>query len=254
MNGRSAVKLAKQLQPDIVITDIAMPDLNGVEATRQICAEAPRSKVLALSMHTESRFVLGILEAGASGYLLKDSAFEELAVAVKAILKDQIYLSPAIAGVVLSHSLSRLGSKRKSEQVELSKREREVLQLIAEGKSTKEIAATLYVSVKTVETHRKQIMDKLDVYSVAGLTKYAVREGLTSLQKVNIPSSAGVSIASWMSSKEQSLCVRSRITLWSAKTGPDFLSYLVFYEGKLINAPIKPGEFPTGGIDTDIHK
>ena len=182
-DGRSAVKLAKQLQPDIVITDIAMPDLNGVEATRQICAEAPRSKVLALSMHTESRFVLGILEAGASGYLLKDSAFEELAVAVKAILKDQIYLSPAIAGVVLSHSLSRLGSKRKSEQVELSKREREVLQLIAEGKSTKEIAATLYVSVKTVETHRKQIMDKLDVYSVAGLTKYAVREGLTSLQK-----------------------------------------------------------------------
>jgi len=160
-----------------------VPGLAPGTIARQVRAEAPRSKVLALSMHTESGFVLGILEAGASGYLLKDSAFEELAVAVKAILKDQIYLSPAIAGVVLSHSLSRLGSKRKSEQVELSKREREVLQLIAEGKSTKEIAATLYVSVKTVETHRKQIMDKLDVYSVAGLTKYAVREGLTSLQK-----------------------------------------------------------------------
>ena len=180
-NGRSAVKLAKQLQPDIVITDIAMPDLNGVEATRQICAEAPRSKVLALSMHTESRFVLGILEAGASGYLLKDAAFEELAVAIKAILKDQIYLSPAITGVVLSQSLSRLGSKRRSQQIELSKREREVLQLIAEGKSTREIAATLYVSVKTVETHRKQIMDKLDIHSIAELTKYAIREGVAFL-------------------------------------------------------------------------
>ena len=182
-NGRSAVRLAKQLQPDIVITDIAMPDLNGIEATRQMRAEAPRSKVLALSMHTESGFVLGILEAGASGYLLKDAAFEELSVAIKAVLKGQIYLSPAIAGVVVGQSLGRLGSKARSQRAKLSKREHEVLQLIAEGKSTKEIAATLYVSVKTVETHRKQIMDKLDIHSVAGLTKYAVREGLTSLQK-----------------------------------------------------------------------
>jgi DNA-binding NarL/FixJ family response regulator len=180
-NGRSAVRLAKELQPDLVITDIAMPDLNGVEATRQICAEAPRSKVLALSMHTESRFVLGILEAGASGYLLKDAAFEELSGAIKAVLKDQIYLSPAIAGAVVKQSLGRLGSKLRPQQAKLSKREREVLQLIAEGKSTKEIAARLYVSVKTVETHRKQIMDKLDIYSVAELTKYAIREGVTFL-------------------------------------------------------------------------
>ncbi|HEY7555494.1 MAG TPA: response regulator transcription factor [Candidatus Binatia bacterium] len=179
-NGRSAVRLAKQLQPDIVITDIAMPDLNGVEATRQICAEAPRSKVLALSMHTESRFVLGILEAGASGYLLKDVAFEELSVAIKAVLKDQIYLSPAIAGAVVNQSVGALRSKIRP-RPELSKRELEVLQLIAEGKSTKEIAATLHVSVKTVETHRKQIMDKLGVYSVAELTKYAIREGVTFL-------------------------------------------------------------------------
>lgn len=177
-NGRSAVRLAKQLQPDIVITDIAMPDLNGVEATRQICAEAPRSKVLALSMHTESRFVLGILEAGASGYLLKDVAFEELSVAIKAVLKDQIYLSPAIAGAVVNQSVGALRSKIRP-RPELSKRELEVLQLIAEGKSTKEIAATLHVSVKTVETHRKQIMDKLELYSIAELTKYAIREGLT---------------------------------------------------------------------------
>jgi two-component system response regulator NreC len=182
-NGRSAVRLAKQLQPDIVITDIAMPDLNGIEATRQVRAEAPRSKVLALSMHTESGFVLGILEAGASGYLLKDAAFEELSVAIKAVLKGQIYLSPAITGVVVGQSLGRVGSKARSQRAKLSKREQEVLQLIAEGKSTKEIAATLNVSVKTVETHRKQIMDNLDIHSVAGLTKYAVREGLTSLQK-----------------------------------------------------------------------
>lgn len=180
-NGRSAVRLAKELQPDLVITDIAMPDLNGVEATRQICAEAPRSKVLALSMHTESRFVLGILEAGASGYLLKDAAFEELSGAIKAVLKDQIYLSPAIAGAVVKQSLGRLGSKLRPQQAKLSKREREVLQLIAEGKSTKEIAARLYVSVKTVETHRKQIMDRLGIYSVAELTKYAIREGVTFL-------------------------------------------------------------------------
>jgi DNA-binding NarL/FixJ family response regulator len=182
-DGRSAVRLAKQLQPDIVITDIAMPDMNGIEATRQVRAEAPRSKVLALSMHTESGFVLGMLEAGASGYLLKDAAFEELSVAIKAVLKGQIYLSPAITGVVVGQSLGRPGSKARSQRAKLSKREQEVLQLIAEGKSTKEIAATLHVSVKTVETHRKQIMDKLEIHSVAGLTKYAVREGLTSLQK-----------------------------------------------------------------------
>jgi DNA-binding NarL/FixJ family response regulator len=124
-----------------------------------------------------------VLEAGASGYLLKDAAFEELSGAIKAVLKGQIYLSPSIAGVVVRQSFGRPGSKSRSERAILSKREHEVLQLIAEGKSTKEIAATLYVSVKTVETHRKQIMDKLDIHSIAGLTKYAVREGLTSLHK-----------------------------------------------------------------------
>jgi DNA-binding NarL/FixJ family response regulator len=182
-NGRSAVQLAKKLKPDIVITDIGMPDLNGVEATKKICAEAPRSKILALSMHTESRFVLGVLEAGASGYLLKDAAFEELSTSIKAVLKGQIYLSPAIAGVVVRQSIGGPGSKPRADRAMLSKREHEVLQLIAEGKSTKQIAATLYVSVKTVETHRKQIMDKLDIHSIAGLTKYAVREGLTPLHK-----------------------------------------------------------------------
>lgn len=180
-DGRSAVKLAKQLQPDIVITDIGMPSLNGVEATRQVCAEAPRAKVLALSMHAESRFVIGILEAGASGYLLKDAAFEELSGAIHAVLKDQIYLSPAIAGVVVQRSLERLDAGHRPLQLKLSKREHEVLQLIAEGKSTKAIAATLFVSFKTVETHRKHIMDKLGIYTVAELTKYAIREGVTFL-------------------------------------------------------------------------
>jgi DNA-binding NarL/FixJ family response regulator len=180
-DGRAAVKLAKQLQPDIVITDIGMPGLNGVEATRQICAEAPGAKVLALSMHAESRFVIGILEAGASGYLLKDAAFEELSAAIHVLLKDQIYLSPAIAGVVVERSLRRLDTDPRPSQAKLSKREHEVLQLIAEGKSTKEIAALLFVSVKTVETHRKQIMDKLGIYTVAELTKYAIREGVTFL-------------------------------------------------------------------------
>jgi DNA-binding NarL/FixJ family response regulator len=132
-------------------------------------------------MHSESRFVLGILDAGASGYLLKDAAFEELSVAIKSVLKGQIYLSPAIAGVVVERSLGRFQPKARSPLAKLSKREQEVLQLIAEGKSTKEIAATLYVSVKTVEGHRKQIMDKLAIYSVAELTKYAIREGVTFL-------------------------------------------------------------------------
>jgi DNA-binding NarL/FixJ family response regulator len=180
-NGREAVKLAKKLQPDVVVTDIGLPDLNGVEVARQVSAQAPNSKVLALSMHTDSRFILGVLEAGASGYLLKDAAFEELSGAIKAILKGQIYLSPSIAGVVVNQAFARSGAKSKPEQPRLSQREREVLQLIAEGKSTREIAAALYVSVKTVETHRKQIMDKLGLYSVAELTKYAIREGFTFL-------------------------------------------------------------------------
>jgi DNA-binding NarL/FixJ family response regulator len=176
-----AVQLAKKLQPDVVIADIGLPDLNGVEATRQICAQVPYSKVLALSMHTDTRFILGVLEAGASGYLLKDAAFEELSGAIKAVLKGQIYLSPSIAGLVVSQFIGRAGAKPKSELANLSKREREVLQLVAEGKSTREIAAALYISGKTVETHRQQIMDKLGIYSVAELTKYAIREGVTFL-------------------------------------------------------------------------
>jgi DNA-binding NarL/FixJ family response regulator len=179
--GRRAVQLAKKLRPDIVILDIGMPGLNGVEATRQISTEVPQAKIIVLSMHSDSRFILGVLGAGACGYLLKDSAFEELSTGIKAISEGQpYYLSPAIADVVIRKAIGNLSAKAASGD-KLSNREKEILQLIAEGRSTREIAATLYVSVKTVETHRKQIMDKLNIHSIAELTKYAIREGITSL-------------------------------------------------------------------------
>lgn len=180
-DGRSAVQLAKKVSPDVVILDISMPVLNGIEATQQISREAPQAKVIVMSIHSESHFVLGALSAGAAGYLLKDAAFEELLVAVRSVLKGQIYLSPAIAEVVVKASVRHTSSKREFLRRKTSSREREVLQLLVEGKSTKEIASSLYVSVKTIETHRKQIMDKLKLRSIAELTKYAIREGITTV-------------------------------------------------------------------------
>lgn len=180
-DGREALQLAGKLSPDVVVMDIAMPELNGIEATRQILSEHPGIKIVALSMHSDKRFVSEMLKAGASAYLLKDCAFEELITAIRTIMKGKIYLSPGIAGVVLADYIR---SDRKSEPSvfsQLSDREREVLQLMAEGKTTKEVAAHLNVSIKTVETHRTNIMTKLDIHSIAELTKYAVREGLTSL-------------------------------------------------------------------------
>jgi two-component system response regulator NreC len=182
-DGRSAVKQAKKLLPDIVIMDITMPDLNGIDATRAIVEEASGAKVIALSMHSDRRFVSGMLEAGASAYLLKDSAFEELATAIRAVVANQIYLSPKIADIVVRRFVSKSASTERSAFTELTKREREVLQLLAEGVSTKEIAGRLNLSVKTVETHRANIMDKLDIRTISELVKYAIREGLTSLEK-----------------------------------------------------------------------
>jgi DNA-binding NarL/FixJ family response regulator len=179
-NGRSTVSMATELRPDVVIMDVAMPELNGIDATRQISSTCGDTKVLALSLHADSRLVTRLLTAGAHGYLLKDCAFEELTLAIQTVLADDVYLSPGVAGVVVRAMQSRtteLGTKAP----ELTPREREVLQLVAEGRTTREIAARLHVSVKTIETHRKQIMDKLELRSVAELTKYAVREGLTSL-------------------------------------------------------------------------
>jgi two-component system response regulator NreC len=180
-NGRATVRLARELLPDLVIMDIGMPDLNGIDATRQILNELPSVKVIALSMHSDRRFVVQMFRAGASGYLLKDCAFEELARAVRAVLRNQTYLSPAVAGPVVEDYVQHLATADVLEFSALSPREREVLQLLAEGKTTREIAVLLCVSIKTVETHRQQIMGKLNVRSVAELIKYAIREGLTSL-------------------------------------------------------------------------
>jgi len=179
-NGRSTVSMAAALKPDVVIMDVAMPELNGIDATRQIAGICERTKILALSMHADSRFVTRMLTAGAHGYLLKDCAFEELTLAIQTVLDDDVYLSPGVAGVVVRAMQSRT-SEAGTQAPELTPREREVLQLVAEGRTTRDIAARLHVSVKTIETHRKQIMDKLELRSVAELTKYAVREGLTSL-------------------------------------------------------------------------
>jgi two-component system, NarL family, response regulator NreC len=182
-DGRSAVQLSEKLSPDVVIMDIAMPDMNGIDATRQILRSNNRTRVIALSMYSDRRFVSGMLEAGASGYLLKDCAFEELVRAIRSVMADQTYLSPTIAGIVVSRYVGRESQADGTVFTNLTQREREVLQILAEGMSTKEIAYHLGVSVKTVETHRRNIMEKLNIHSISELVKYAIREGLTSLEK-----------------------------------------------------------------------
>jgi DNA-binding NarL/FixJ family response regulator len=180
-DGRSAVKLVKKLDPDAVIIDISMPGLNGIEATRQIHHETPQVKVIVLSMRSDRQAVLAVFAAGAAGYLLKESAFEEMVIAIKVAMAGQIYLSPAMAHVVVRDSIEQWSAGAEPVGRRISSREREILQLVAEGRSSKEMAESLYVSVKTIETHRKQIMNKLNLHSIAELTKYAVREGVTSL-------------------------------------------------------------------------
>jgi two-component system response regulator NreC len=181
-DGRTAERLVEELHPDVVIMDISMPDLNGMEATRWIVSKFPDVKIIALSMHSDATFVTEMLRSGAAGYLLKDCAFEELSRAIRTVMDDKTYLSPSISGVVVEDYLHRLSKADFSDSDVLSDREREVLQLMAEGNSTKQIAKKLHISVKTVETHRRQIMNKLDIHTVAELTKYAVRKGLTSLE------------------------------------------------------------------------
>ncbi len=179
-NGKETVKLAQELLPDVVIMDITMPDLNGIDATRQLKKKTPHTQVLCLSQHSERNFVLAMFEVGAAGYLLKDSAFDELARAIYAVYSNKIYISPQIAHYIIDESLARASEKKVSSAV-LTPKEREVLQLIAEGKSTKQIAMRLNRSMKTIETHRRQISKKLHIHSIAELTKYAISEGLTSL-------------------------------------------------------------------------
>ena len=182
-NGREAISMCEDMRPQVVVMDVAMPDLNGIEATRHIVHECPETRVLALSMHADRHYAAGMLGAGAAGYVLKDCAFDELADAIRTVADGGRYLSREIEGVVLRDYVERLSGEVGDASVfsVLTDREREVLQLVAEGCTTREIAADLHVSVKTIESHRQNIMDKLEIRSIAELTKYAIREGLTSL-------------------------------------------------------------------------
>jgi len=180
--GRKAVELVRELMPDVVIMDVTMAGLNGIEATRLITSEFPEVKIVALSIHSQRRFIADMLSAGAAGYILKECLFDELVQAIQTVSMGGRYLSPRIADVVVEDYVKRLSSTTDSPLSGLTGREREVLQLVAEGKSTKQIALELHVSTKTIEANRRQIMDKLNVHSVAELTKCAVREGLTTLE------------------------------------------------------------------------
>jgi DNA-binding NarL/FixJ family response regulator len=180
-DGRTAVELARKHRPQVVVMDISMPELNGVDATRLILRELPGCKVVALTARTDHRMVTDMLAAGATGYVVKDAAVEELVAAVRAALDGRVYLSPRVTGVVVDQCVNGTSGARTVFE-RLTSREREVLQLTAEGKATKEVARALNVSVKTAETHRRAIMEKLDLHSVAELTKYAIREGLTAVE------------------------------------------------------------------------
>jgi len=180
-DGREALDMVEKLSPDVVIMDISMPDLNGIDATRMIINEAPDIKVIALSMHHDKQFVSEIFKAGASGYLIKDSAFDELEHAIRIVISGQTYINPQIASLVVESLVNQSVTPNPKSFSLLTEREREVLQLIADGKSTKQIAIDLNVSSKTIESHRRQVMGKLNVRSVADLTKFAIREGLTTI-------------------------------------------------------------------------
>jgi DNA-binding NarL/FixJ family response regulator len=180
-DGRVAIQLARELHPDVIIMETSMPNLNGIEATRQIVQELPKVKVIALSAHWDRRSVCEMLKAGASGYLPKRCAFQELVSAIQNVVLNRTYLSSQISGLVVDEYLHRAAEQGKSAYSVLTDREREVLQLIAEGKSTKRIATELFVSPKTIEWHRSQLMKKLHIESIAELVKYAISEGLTSV-------------------------------------------------------------------------
>lgn len=179
-DGRSAVRLARELGPDVILMDVCMPDMNGIVATTLILAETPRIKVIALSMLDDRRFVVNMLRAGASGYLIKDCSFKELVRAIRRVMANKIYLSSGIMDMVVKDYIVAPAYSDSLYSSNLSIREKEVLQLVAEGYSTPQIADRLHVSAKTVESHRQNLMMKIDAKGIAGLTKYAIREGLTS--------------------------------------------------------------------------
>lgn len=176
-DGREALRLVEQHHPDVVLMDIAMSGLNGLEATARITKEFPDVKVIILSMHASEEYVLQALRAGAAGYLLKDAGTAELEIAIRAVARDETYLSPSVSKHVVADYVRRVGGESTSLE-RLTRRQREILQLIAEGHSTQEIAQMLSISVKTVETHRSQLMERLDIHDVASLVRYAIRMGL----------------------------------------------------------------------------
>ena len=180
-DGWEAIEQTRRLVPDVVVMDVSMPGLNGVDATRRIMSLGVASRVLALSAHGSEQYLRDMLQAGAAGYLLKACAGDELIIAIRAIVAGQLYVSPLITGTVVADYLNQLETTRAAGPAVLTGREREVLQMIAEGVSTAAIAERLSLSVKTIETHRQRIMAKLDIRTIAGLTKYSIRAGITSL-------------------------------------------------------------------------
>ncbi len=180
-DGETVVQLAREFLPDIIIMDVGMPGLDGIDATRRINDEFPSIKVIALSMHSNKLFVTDMFEAGASGYLLKECASAELQNAMNAVLANEIYISPKVAGIVLDDHMKHTSGEQSSTVV-LTVKECEVLRLLASGKSTKEIALRLEKSVQMIDVHRRRIMDKLETDNMADLVKYAIREGLTTLE------------------------------------------------------------------------
>jgi DNA-binding NarL/FixJ family response regulator len=181
-SGQAAVELARTLAPQVVVMDVAMKDLNGIEATRRIRAACPKVQVIALSSHSDSRYVNAMLDAGACGYVLKANAYDDLRRALSAAQKGKSYLCPEVTEDVVGALRCRADGEPATMRARLTSREREVLQLLAEGLSSPEIGKRLYLATSTVETHRRNVMRKLGIHRVADLTKYAIREGLTSLE------------------------------------------------------------------------
>ena len=176
-NGREAVEMSRQFNPDIVIMDIDMSEKNGMLATKEICSENPYCKIIGFSMLTANQYITGMFQAGAAGYIPKESAFEELVKAIRSVLKGQMYLSPVISRTFLTHYLTNQSNENITPESILSDREKEILQLIAEGKTSKEISSALHISNNTVIRHRQNIMDKLELHNIADLTRYAISEG-----------------------------------------------------------------------------
>jgi two-component system response regulator NreC len=182
-DGREALSIIEETLPDVILMDIAMPGLNGLEATRRIKKKFPRMKVLVLTMYTNEEYIFQILNAGANGYLVKETAFQDLISAIKAVYKNEAFMSPSISKKVINSYIKKAQDDEAKTCEVLTTREREILQLIAEGNSSKKIAELLFISPKTVETHRTHIMDKLNIHNRTGLIKYAIRKGMVDVEK-----------------------------------------------------------------------